>query len=137
MLTKTTLTAAVLFAVSTSAAAQKYKCTDANGKTTYSQTQCAVDAAKMEAKTGGGTKVASRKATEEEKNACLDAIRYGYKDPKSLTTEGIVAHTTYGDGHAEINMMVNAKNSYGGFVGAKPAFCKIDVRGAITSTNVY
>jgi len=51
MFAKTALTAAVLFAASTSAAAQMYKCTDANGKITYSQTQCAVDAAPVEVAT--------------------------------------------------------------------------------------
>lgn len=59
---------------------------------------------------------------------CLSAARdrIAYKDPDSLRIEGppIIRYTTAtGEVRQSITIMVNAKNSYGAYAGAKPVTC--------------
>lgn len=59
---------------------------------------------------------------------CLDAARAqgGYKDPDSLKIEGepLITFTPYtGAVRRAVTIHVNAKNSYGAYVGAKPVGC--------------
>lgn len=56
---------------------------------------------------------------------CSEAIASTLKDPPSLRIEGM--HTGLRPG--EYNLMVNAKNSYGGYTGAKPFVCQLSADG--------
>ena len=56
---------------------------------------------------------------------CLDAIRPSLKDPESARVEAV--HPGLKPG--EINMLVNAKNSYGAYAGAKPYVCTLSPDG--------
>lgn len=60
-----------------------------------------------------------RELTGKEKSAIMEAIRFRLKDPESAKFKWmkVVVHKLTTDGYCAI---VNAKNSYGGYVGYKP-----------------
>lgn len=62
---------------------------------------------------------------EAAKRLCAAAIAPTLKDPPSLRIEG--AHTGLQPG--EVNLLVNAKNSYGGYTGAKAYTCQLSPDG--------
>lgn len=61
----------------------------------------------------------------EPRRLCSAAIAPMLKDPPSLRIEGM--HTGLQPG--EYNLLVNAKNSYGGYTGAKPFVCTLSADG--------
>lgn len=61
----------------------------------------------------------------EPRRLCAAAIAPTLKDPTSLRVEGL--HTGLQPG--EYNLLVNAKNSYGGYTGAKPYVCRLSPDG--------
>ena len=68
---------------------------------------------------------AYRPATQYEANTCLDRLKAarGYLDPESLRLEGTAQHIEYKNGKSVIQVMVNAKNAYGAYTGAKTEEC--------------
>lgn len=61
----------------------------------------------------------------QPRQLCAAAIAPTLKDPPSLRIEGM--HTGLQPG--EYNLLVNAKNSYGGYTGAKPFVCTLSPDG--------
>lgn len=61
----------------------------------------------------------------EPRRLCSAAIKSMLKDPESLRIEGM--HTGLQPG--QYNLLVNAKNSYGGYTGAKPFVCTLSPDG--------
>ena len=96
------------------------KCPSPDGKPVYQQNSCAGESG-TELRIETGKPSESRLATQEEIDQCLKLIkiRYDYKDPDSLRVEG----------SSVVVLSVNGKNSYGAYVGAKPAVCKYKASG--------
>lgn len=80
-----------------------------------------------------------RLATEQEIADCLTLIKKKvlYKDPASVRVEDDVTVAKLPDGRQQISMAINAKNSYGAYIGAKPAYCTYRSDGSIDSVDVY
>lgn len=115
-----------------------YKCPGPDGKIQYQQTACtSSEGTEMSIATGSPSNV--RKATEQEETDCLNAIRrsYNYKDPESLRVENGVYVNEYPSGRKEVLMMLNAKNSFGGYVGAKPAKCNYRASGDLRDVIAF
>ena len=82
---------------------------------------------------------APREATGQEISRCLSLIKKttNYKDPDSVKTEGTSTFVMMKDGSQQVTLAVNAKNSYGAYAGAKPAYCKYRKDGSVISAGVY
>lgn len=62
---------------------------------------------------------------DQPRRLCSAAIAPTLKDPASLRIEGL--HTGLQPG--EYNLLVNARNSFGGYTGAKPFVCRLSPDG--------
>ena len=115
-----------------------HKCPGPDGKPVYQQNACS-DGAGAELNIETGRPSQSRRATQEEIDQCLQLIkiRYNYKDPESLRVEGASVMAIYPSGRKEILLSVNGKNSYGGYVGAKPAYCKYKANGDLDELKAF
>lgn len=125
---------------------QVYKCPDPEGKPVYQEMPCAGKTGTvLEIETGKSTTSRkeppseTRKATDEEAEECLKLIKiaYRYKDPESLRIEENPYMLLYPDGHKEIVLSVNGKNSYGAYAGAKLAICKYQANGRIDDVKAF
>lgn len=74
--------------------------------------------------------VESEQAKEQLKNRCFEALKngLGFFDPESVRIEGPAGHTFEG-GKPEVLLNLNAKNRYGGYVGAKYYHCIFSIDG--------
>ena len=115
-----------------------HKCPGPDGKQIYQQTQCPGETG-AELKIETGKPSTTRKATDEEATQCLSAIKiiYKYKDPESLRIEGGSFVNVYPSGRKEILFSFNGKNSYGAYVGAKPAICKYKANGQSEDVQAF
>lgn len=114
-----------------------YKCGN-----TYSQSPCATDAAVVSLQPNGTANLGSANrikdtATPEQQASqealCLAGVRASLKDPESARFSGVTRNGMFDgvvpgvDGpamkHVSYSGHVNAKNSYGGYVGDKLFFC--------------
>lgn len=109
--------------------AQVYKC-EVNGVTVFSQQPCADDAEEVAINHSQPTNDTGSTNIEE---MCLEFIREsrGWKDRESLRVEG--SYKTWvsdysGSRHVMV-LMINAKNTYGGYVGPKPFECFLNHSG--------
>jgi len=116
-----------------------YKCS-VNGVTKFSQTPCggAAHKVKIHHSTGTPEKGAS---LEQIKLDCLSVIKSkgDFKDPASVKIESVRRDfVTDKSGIRQVlGMFVNAKNSYGGYTGAKPYFCFLNHNGTQLSKIQY
>lgn len=115
-----------------------HKCPGPDGKSVYQQNACN-DASGTELNIETGRPSQSRLATQEEIDQCLKLIkiRYNYKDPDSLRVEGSSVVAIYPSGRKEVILSVNGKNSYGAYVGAKPAVCKYKASGDLDDLAAF
>ena len=115
--------------------AQVYRCPDASGRTVIQQVPCA-GGQQMNVKPAAGKAGADVAATRSAAAAlCEAALRKApaWKDPDSVQISDVVrvGFTTiqlHGTTLAVVKYCAttNAKNSYGGYVGQKPAFCYLN-----------
>lgn len=115
-----------------------HKCPGPDGKPVYQQTECAESAGTaLKIETGKASE--TRKATLEEVEQCLSLIKiaYKYKDPDSLKLDGDAYVSIYPSGRKEILMRINGKNSYGAYVGAKPAYYKYRANGQLDDLKSF
>lgn len=75
----------------------------------------------------------TRDATKEEIELCLSSLKkaHSYKDPDSIKIEGEPKMLHYSNGNYSLIIDINAKNSYGGYVGAKTNVCYFDDKGVL------
>jgi hypothetical protein len=129
-------------------AGRLYKCTAANGEVTYAETQCAPDAAPLNVggyrgsgvAAGGGASPNTAGVMAADPRAestalaqrCLVLLKAGtsYKDPDSVRIEDVTPAGLDTMEYAgkrilayKIFITVNAKNSFGGYEGAKIHVC--------------
>lgn len=113
-------------------AAGLYKCTDATGQVTYSQTQCV-------GATEQAVRVSASKPSSGPSNAALaqQCLRDGnFKDPDSVQLievgkmgAEVVTHAASNTPiiAKRLSIKVNAKNGYGGYTGAEWYYCYISL----------
>lgn len=149
--------ATLVFANVTGQAAGLYKCTDtATGTITYSQTQCAGDVKELPIATGSrigrqsplaqwvsamrSSGVAKTDpATQKEAEECMLSVKAqsSFKDPDSVRIEETPTAIRLNDGKKSIAVYLNAKNSYGGYVGAKRSSCYYNEDGSLWFTYLW
>lgn len=115
-----------------------HKCPGPDGKIIYKQTECGGGiTGDMKVETGKPSN--SRQATAEELEQCLRLIKVGnsWKDPDSVKVEGEAFVRVFPSGRKEIIFEVNAKNSYGAYIGAKPAYCKFKANGDLDEVKAF
>ena len=134
------MVAAGLLAAGTTQSAGLYKCTGADGKVTYSQVQCPDNPTPVAIYPSGKRRGSGypfeepervRPATQEEIDRCFSTVKavVKYKDPESVRFEGDQLHSVYSDGHHEVVLQINAKNSWGAYAGSKVSSCRYHVTG--------
>jgi hypothetical protein len=132
------LTLSFIFTIAPALGQTVHKCPGPDGKQIYQQTPCPGETgAELKIETGKAS--TTRKATDEEAEQCLTAIKtiYKYKDPDSLRIEGDAFVNVYPSGRKEILFSMNGKNSYGAYAGAKPAVCKYKANGQIEDVQAF
>lgn len=139
MKTKRCLAVCGMLLAAPSLYAGAYKCKAPDGSVVYSDTQCGSGAQYV--KTDPDYKkqpepekpMKAREATPEEIAECLRWVKAVslYKDPDSAKIEGTPVVGYYAVRPTTLYMNVNAKNSYGGYAGAKIKTCTINEKGEI------
>jgi hypothetical protein len=74
----------------------------------------------------------TRKATKVELRSCLSSLRHsiGWKDRESIRVEGDTTVVQHGALKGSILLVpINAKNTYGAYVGAEIMYCRLNSKG--------
>lgn len=135
-----TLLAAVLLLFAIGAHATVYKCKDANGKTIFSDIPCG--GVEQETISTGRSNAPASPDESQIVQACFSHLKRsaGFFDPDSAKIEShLFSWVTVKDIGARriVFLMINAKNRYGGYVGAQPKSCVLMGDGQTINTGAY
>lgn len=114
----------VIIAASSKAAGNFYKCETESG-VVFSYSPCGKPKEMTQEKVPQSRVAKPGKQTIEQKCLAMIVEKYRFKDPQSARVEGSMHKwlTDRSGVRYALELKINARNSFGGYVGAKPFLC--------------